>query len=162
MSMQLATRIGAAAVDLHELYRGIDAMTPKQQGTVYVKARAFRELALSLVEAVDAALLEQCEMGREPIIERADGPHRLYAAPDRTVKCRDPRATLAALLEQHGPDVAAQALASGAWKQAACKPLLGEDWPNHFEVIERAKLAEGGAPKKRLAVARNAEEIGDE
>ncbi len=158
----MAHIIGAAAVDLDELRNRIDAMTPRQQGEVYTKARAFKSLALELVEAVDAALLEQCEMGREPLVETADGLKRLYATNEKTIKCRDAKATLASLLEQHGPDVAAQALASNAFKQGACKALLGDEWPNHFEVIERNKLAEGGAPKRRLTLARNAEEIGDE
>jgi hypothetical protein len=162
MTMQLATRIGAAAVDLHELSRGIDAMTPKQQGDIYTKARAFKELALSLVEAVDAALLEQCEMGREPIIERADGPHRLYAAHEKVTKCRKAPAAFAALLETVGPDVLASLITTQPFKPAAAIAALGDEWPAHFEVIERAKLAEGGAPKKRLAVARNAEEVVDE
>jgi hypothetical protein len=117
---------------------------------------------LSLVEAVDAALLEQCEMGREPIIERADGPHRLYAAHEKVTKCRKAPAAFAALLETVGPDVLASLITTQPFKPAAAIAALGDEWPAHFEVIERAKLAEGGAPKKRLTVARNAEEIVDE
>jgi hypothetical protein len=162
MTAQLSGRISAAALDLVELTNRIDAMTPKQQGDIYTKARAFKELALSLVEAVDAALLEQCEMGREPIIERADGPHRLYAAPEKVKKCRDAAKAFRALLEVLGPDVVAQLLNTQPFKPAAAIAALGDSWPDFFEVIERNKLAEGGAPKKRLTVARNAEEIVDE
>lgn len=162
MTMQLATRISAMVIDLQDMRASVDAMAPAKAGEFYDRLQDLKRLVREFADAGEDALLDYCLSGREPVVIREGEPHRLYAKADKTVKCRDVQATHAAILEQHGPAAVAGALASGAFKQAACKPLLGSDWPNHFEVIERAKLAEGGAPKLRLTVARNAEEIVDE
>lgn len=157
MSTQLATRISEAAVDLADLAARIDAMDPQEAGSCYDRAQDIKRLAREFADFIEAALLDYVESGREPVVNRGGELHRLYAKEDKTIKCRDPVALHAALLEQHGPEVAAQALASGAWKPAACKPLLGNEWGNHFEVIQKPKLAEGGSPRRILAVARNPE-----
>ncbi len=161
-SMSLATRIGAQAVDLIELRNRIDAMGPRDAGKLYDRVMEFSRTADELVAFVKASLIEYCESGREPLVETAEGLKRLYAKPDKRVKCRDPRALFRALLETGGPEVVDQALASDPFKQGECRKLLGSEWTNHFEVIEKAKLAEGAAPKKSLSLARDAEEVADE
>jgi len=108
---------------------------------------------LTISEAIDAAyerIKNLRAMRDEAMIAylKEHGPiesgETLYcASTDKTVKCRDNGTTFLAVLDAAGGDVEtiSGVLASGAFKHGACRTLLGDAWDEHFETIERDKVA---------------------
>jgi hypothetical protein len=80
------------------------------------------------------------------------GPIRYYAGIEKKTKCIEHMATLTALFEAAGGDIAVVAgcIASDGLKPGACKSILGEvEFPKHFDTIE-VNVVKEGKPSKKL------------
>lgn len=109
--------------------------------------KRLREIAKELSDQAEAAAIAWIAANGEI----TEGNVRYYVAPNRTTKCKDVKATLAALLEVSGGDLDAvvECMSSGAWKPGETKKRLGDKAGDFFETTETGELKEG-KPTKRL------------
>ena len=107
-----------------------------------------REVARELTEQVEAGAIAWVQAHGEII----DGDVRYYVGANKSVKCRDVKGTLGAVLEVTGGDLDAviECLSSGAFKPAKTKALLGKRADEFFETTETMDLKTGAAGKPRL------------
>jgi hypothetical protein len=162
VNQSLAMRISGTVVTLNEVVGRVDAMTIVETGEFYDKAHHLGRMVDEFVAFSDEAVLQYVLSGREPVVNRGGVWHRLFAKNDSSTRCNNYVETARYILETAGPEALIECMTSQPFKLEACRKYLGDEFHNHFTRIERNKLAEGGAPKKRLTVARNAEEIVDE
>ncbi len=150
--MSLPTTISAGVIDAADALARIDAMTPEDAGEFWAKATALKGLFDEWYDTVKGGMVEYIESHGDVPIQTAQGERRLYVTVDRPVKCNSPGELLEYLLSITDVQTIKGLLASAAWKQGACKPVLGREWGQHFTEEERPKLVEGAAgPRKRIA-----------
>ena len=157
------SELAAHIIDAEDLLCRIDALDEKQVAEFYEHIKSVRYRFNEYYRLWTEGIIEWIEAHGEPLVETAGGPRRLYVAPDKTTKCLDNRDALVAVLTATGGDVDALlgCLSSNAFKPGACKAVLGDEWPKHFEVKETKRLGEGTA-RKSLRLASNPEEAEDE
>jgi hypothetical protein len=108
--------------------------------------KRLRELAKELSDQAEAASIAWIQANGEII----DGDIRFYVAVNKTHKCKDVKATLAALLEKSGGDLdsVTECMSTNAWKPGETKKRLGDDADKFFETIEAADLKTGIGAKR--------------
>ncbi len=76
---------------------------------------------------------------------------RFYVGTTKTTKCRDTARAVDAVLQACGGDFGALlgCLSSQPLKHGACRGVLGDEWGQHFEVIEKLDI-KTGAPVKGI------------
>ena len=76
---------------------------------------------------------------------------RFYVGPTKTTKCRDTRRAVDAVLQACGGDFdrLMSCLTSQPLKHGECRSVLGDEWGQHFEVIERLDV-KTGAPARGI------------
>lgn len=89
------------------------------------------------------------EFGLEQVRQHGKALFPYYAGTEKTEKCRDVRKLLEHLLAATDMDTLASLLSSSAWKPGACKPVLGDEWHEHFEVTTGEKLKESEGEKAK-------------
>ena len=102
-----------------------------------------RQVARELDARLEAATLAWIE-ANGPVRTGRDGPYYV-AGVKKSVKCRDQKAVLSALLDATGGDLdaVAEVLSSGCWKHgAASKRLAPEVYSGLFETVEQPEVKE--------------------